>query len=113
MKFSAIIRNTIAALSLLGMISLGPTAQAQTATPGVTKNQVKAQKSIKQGVRTGELTRKETRDLQRQQRRIQRTKKRAKADGQVTTRERALIRARQQNAKRNIRIQKNDAQSRH
>ncbi|MEO1513638.1 MAG: hypothetical protein AAFV95_01455 [Bacteroidota bacterium] len=87
-------------------------ADAQT-TPRVGKRQVTQQKRINQGVKSGELTKKEATRLQAQQVNIQRTKKRAKADGVVTKKERAVINRKQNRASRNINKQKNDAQNRY
>jgi Na+-translocating ferredoxin:NAD+ oxidoreductase RnfG subunit len=84
------------------------TVQAQTGTPRVTQRQVKQTQRIQQGVASGELTRVETRRLAKQQRRIQRSKRRAKADGDVTARERAALHARQNAASRNVRRKKNN-----
>lgn len=94
-------------LLLAGINSL----QAQV-TRHVTKSQVRQQKRIVQGAKSGELTRAETKELQRQQRHINRSKKRAKADGVVTPAERARLNGKQNRASRNIRRQKNDAQDR-
>ncbi len=87
--------------------SLG-TLSAQTATPNVTKKQVKQQARIQNGVANGSLTRHETKQLQRQQINIQKTKNRAKADGIVTKRERAIINTKQNVASRNIARKKNN-----
>lgn len=95
-------------LSLLFALFAALAVQAQTATPQVTKRQVKQTQRIKQGVRSGDLTRAETKQLAKQQRRIQRGKRRAKADGDVTRRERATLRARQNAASRNVRRKKNN-----
>jgi len=86
--------------------------QAQTQTPKVTQQQVTQHKRIGQGVRSGELTRKETRELQRQQRSIHRNKKRAQSDGIVTPRERVRLDARQKNASGNIYQKKHNDRSR-
>ena len=67
---------------------------------------------IKQGVKSGELTKKETKQVVRQQRDIQRTKKAAKADGVVTKKEKAVINKKQNKASRNIRRKKNNGKSR-
>ena len=88
------------------------TLQAQTTTPNVTKTQVKQQKRIKNGIKSEELTRKETKQLARQQAHINRTKKRAKADGVVTKKERATIRRKQVNANKNIAVKKNNRRDR-
>ncbi|MEM6264529.1 MAG: hypothetical protein AAGI38_18595 [Bacteroidota bacterium] len=91
-------------MMILGTISFA-TAQV---TPGATKTQVRQQARIQQGVRTGELNRRETRQLQRQQANIRRTKRRAKADGVVTPAERRDIKSKQRRANRTIRRKKNN-----
>lgn len=88
------------------------TTQAQTATPKVTKRQVKQQKRIQHGVANGELTKGETVKLQKQQQRINRSKKRAKADGNVTKKEKAVIHTRQSAASGNIAKKKNNGRNR-
>lgn len=88
-------------------------AQAQsTATPQVTKRQVKQQKRINKGVKSGELTRRETVSLQRQQKRIRGNKISAKSDGKVTTLERSRIHAQQNRASRNVARKKHNNRSR-
>ncbi len=57
---------------------------------------------IRQGVRSGELTRHETRQLVKQQREIKQDKKEARADGVVTAAERKEIRQDKRKANRNI-----------
>lgn len=97
----------------LAFMGLFVSVSAQSpATPHVSKTQVKQQKRIKQGVQSGELTRREIRTLQRQQAQVQRTKRKAKADGVVTPRERIIINNKQKRASVNIARQKNDAQDR-
>ncbi|MEM9821156.1 MAG: hypothetical protein AAF985_08800 [Bacteroidota bacterium] len=92
--------------------ALGWTTQAQTATPKVKDRQINQQKRIHQGVKSGELTKRETIRLQQQQASVQRTKKRAKADGVVTKRERAVIHKKQNKANKNIRRAKHNNRSR-
>ncbi|MEO0897235.1 MAG: hypothetical protein AAFY71_12595 [Bacteroidota bacterium] len=103
------VKFLIVALAFFGF---GMSAFAQTATPKVTGRQIHQTKRIKQGVRSGELTKKETVRLSAQQARIHATKRRAKADGVVTPAERATIRRKQKRANKNIYIQKNDRQNR-
>lgn len=95
------------------VIALGCTANtfAQTATPGVTKEQVDQQNRIQNGKESGELTRREKRHLQMQQTKIQRDKKIAKSDGVVTPQERRLLHKEQRRASRNIYRQKHDNQT--
>lgn len=97
---------------MLFAIAFSLNTQAQTATPKVSKRQVVQKKKIKQGVKSGELTRKETKQLHRQQVNIRKTKKAAKADGKVTKKERAVIHAKQNAANRNIKRKKHNARSR-
>jgi len=77
-------------------------ASAQTATPHVTKRQLRQQARIEQGVRSGELTPRETRRLELQQGKIQADKRKAKADGVVTPAERAKLAREQNRASRTI-----------
>ena len=79
----------------------------------VTKTQVIQQKRIKQGVQSGEITKREFIKLEKQQARIQRTKKIAKADGIVTCKERHKLKSMQKNASVQIYKQKHDLQSRY
>lgn len=67
---------------------------------------------IRQGIRSGELTRRETRGLVRQQGRIARSERRVERDGVVTYRERARLDRRLDRANRNIYRQKHDRQDR-
>lgn len=69
-------------------------------------------KRISQGVRSGELTRHETRQLARQQRHIRREKVRAGADGVVTPGERRHIKREQRRANRNIARKKHNRRDR-
>ncbi|PWD97920.1 hypothetical protein [Marinilabilia rubra] len=71
-------------------------------TPVVKKRQMNQQTRINQGVKSGELTKRETVKLQKQQRNVRKTKRAAKADGVVTRGERAVIQHKQNKANRNI-----------
>lgn len=98
----------------IGILVFGLTSalKAQTVTPRVTTKQVNQQARIQEGVKSGELTRKEAAGLQMQQASVQRHKRVAKADGVVTPRERRSLRRHQKRASRSIAHQKNDAQER-
>ena len=72
-------------------VLLAGSALAQTHTPVVTKRQHHQQARIRQGVKSGELTRGETRRLERGEAKIQRDKMKAKADGTVTPAEKAKL----------------------
>jgi hypothetical protein len=64
--------------------------------------QIKQQKRIHQGLKSGELTQKETLCLEREQRRIQKTKKEALKDGELTPEERLRLERQQNKANRHI-----------
>lgn len=97
-------------LLILGMFVFGfaISAHAQKITPEIRKEQIKQQKRITHGVKTGELTRKETAQLKKQQATIIFTKKKAKADGIVTKKERTEIYAKQAHLSKNICVKKNN-----
>ena len=61
-------------------------------TPGVDRREHRQQRRIARGVRSGELTARETLRLERGQWDIRRDERRARADGRVTARERAALR---------------------
>lgn len=92
MKSLAAMMLTLAAL----------TAQAQTNTPGVDQRQANQDKRIEQGVATGALRASEAARLEKQQDRIQTMEDKAKADGQVTRKERAKLHAAQDGASHTI-----------
>ena len=69
-------------------------------------------KKIKQGVRSGELTKKETYRLGKQQYAIRKDIRRAKADGTVTCTERKNIRIEKKKADANIYLKKHNGRDR-
>jgi hypothetical protein len=83
------------------------------ATPGLNQREHHQSQRIRQGVRSGELTRPETRRLVRGESRLHRNEALARSDGLVTGRERARLQ-REANVESNrIYRQKHDAQARH
>ena len=74
-----------------GALADTTTAPASTATPRVHRRQVRQQERIAQGIKSGELTPRETARLERGQQHVQNLKAKAKADGVVTPAERARI----------------------
>jgi predicted outer membrane protein len=101
------------AIVVCALLALGVAfVSAQTATPRVTKRQVVQEGRITEGVKSGELTPRETRRLEREQAKIAIDKSKAKSDGVVTPRERAKLKREQNRASRHIYRQKHDAQAR-
>jgi hypothetical protein len=110
------------AAGLAGAVNAETTAQAKpaakpavasTATPRVDAREARQHARIRQGVRSGELTRHEARSLRRDQRHIARVERRAKADGQVTPAERARLNKAQNHESRKIyRLKHNERERR-
>jgi hypothetical protein len=99
-------------MTLLLAFSTFVSATPGRRTPGVNNRQQKQQKSIRQGVRSGELTFKEWAKLEKQQFQIHKAERRAKSDGVVTFGERIRLHQKQNQARQNIYNQKHDGQDR-
>ena len=103
-----IIKALVAAAAIVvGVASSAPEAQAAThcgggRTPGVNQRQRNQQRRIGRGVRSGELTGRETLRLAREQYQIQREKRAYKADGEVTRPERRELHRELNQASRHI-----------
>ena len=76
--------------------------QGTPKTPEIHKRQMNQRARIRQGVKSGELTKKEAKNLRQEQKTIKAEKKIAKADGKVTPAERAEIRKDQNKASKDI-----------
>ena len=98
-------------LTAVFAFSLSVATLAQN-TPRVDKRERHQQKRIHQGVRSGELTRREARRMERQQAVTHAEEAAAKADGKVTKRERRHLNRRENRTSRRIYKQKHDAQKR-
>jgi len=78
----------------------------------VNQREQRQQKRIADGVRDGELTRKEARKLEKQQAKIHMAEAKAKRDDEFTARERAKIQEKQDKASHQIYKEKHDKQTR-
>jgi hypothetical protein len=97
--------TTVILLMIFGLVSADSSLAGR-----VGKRQIRQQKRIHQGIRSGELTRGETRGLQREQRQIQRAKRVSLSDGTFTPRERLRSERAQDRASTHIyRVKHNDA----
>ena len=105
-------KASFSALAALALLSVSYSASAQTATPGITARQHNEQARIRQGVRSGELTRTEAARLKGREAEISQDKREAKADGVVTRDERQDIKKDERQTSRAIYRQKHDAQVR-
>jgi len=96
--------RTFLGMAMAGMFTLalaGP-ARAQTQDPGVKDREVRQHERIQQGVRSGELTPRETHRLRREQRAIKGEEAAMKSDGVLTPAERAKLQHDQNRASRHI-----------
>ena len=89
-----------------------PPAKNPNATPVINKRQQNQKDRIQQGVKSGELTKREARKLRKEEKEIRKEKRAAKADGTVTKQERKAIRKDERKASRDIAKQKHDKQKR-
>lgn len=83
MKFNA---PTLAAISALTVTLFALPALAQN-TPNIDKREANQQQRIDQGVKSGELTQKETAKLDKGQAKVDKMEDKAKADGTMTPKE--------------------------
>ena len=102
----------VLAFAIVFMAGIASVA-AQTATPAIKETAREERARIKQGVQTGELTKREARQLAAEQAAIRQDVKAAKADGVVTKAERKDIKQEQRQASRRIFKNKHDKQVRH
>jgi len=93
--------------TLVLMLFISICTQAQTTATRATQPA-----RVKQGVRSGELTRHETRKLVKQQKNIRQDVREAKSDGVVTTDEKKEIKQEKRQAKRNIYRKKHNGRDR-
>ena len=98
------------ALSAIFVMSITVVATAHT--PYINRRERHEQRRINQGIRSGELTRREAVRLEAQQSRIRVAERFAKSDGRFTRRERYRLDHMLDRASRNVYRQKHDSQDR-
>ena len=103
-------KSTILAGLGLALVLVAGTASA--GTPRYDARQAHQQQRIGNGVKSGELTARETRRLEAGQVHLNRVERRAKADGVVTQAERAHMQHEENQQSRRIYRQKHDGQDR-
>ena len=93
-------KKIVVLLSMMLIFSYVSIDFAQAGRAG--NRQIKQQKRMHQGLKSGELTKKEALRLEREQRRIQKTKREAIKDGELTPKERLRLERQQNRASRHI-----------
>jgi hypothetical protein len=94
-------KRTIVVMFAIALVALSA-GFASANTPRIERREVRQHARIHQGVRSGELTRREAVRLRAGQRHVHRMEYRAKADGRVGPRERARIARAQNHQSRSI-----------
>ena len=97
------------AAALVSILLLGNLLFAQGT---INQRERRQQRRIADGVKDGDLTRKEARKLEKQQAKIHAAEAKAKADVEFTTKERARIQKKENKASRQIYKEKHDKQTR-
>lgn len=106
-------KHSILTASAIILISLSNICFADnTRDPGVNARQHKQQDRIENGLRSGELTVRETRKLAKQQRRINKMERKYKSDGHLSKKERVRLHAAQNRASANIYKKKHNGRKR-
>jgi hypothetical protein len=95
-------------LMVLTLLTVALVTYSQTAMPRTNTRQHAQRTRIADGRQDGELNNREASALRGEQRHIRRTERRAKADGNVTLRERAMLERKQDRASRHIRKAKSN-----
>ena len=94
MKYLILVIISIGVLSVI--------SSAQDKTPIINKREAKQNNRIKEGVKTGQLTKGEAKYLHQEQKEIRNSKRSAKKDGKVTKGERKMIKSEQNKANKDI-----------
>lgn len=102
----------VIAAVLLTTVAIADDTHAGTRDPVVNHRQHNQHARIRQGVRSGELTRHETRQLAGEQRDVRQLERAYKSDGTLSGAERRDLRHEQNQASRDIYQQKHDGQQR-
>jgi hypothetical protein len=99
--------------AIISMLVLAACCVQLGAQANINERQANQQQRIKQGVQSGELTKREAYQLKMNQRHINRTEARYRADGHLSKGERARLNRMENKQSANINIQKHDSQDRH
>ena len=101
--------KAIIAAAVVAVFALPGLALAQS-TPRIDKRQEAQDKRIEQGVKSGELNKKEAARLEKGQQSVQKMEDKSLTDGKVTTKEKAHIEHAQDQQSKRIHHQKHDKQ---
>ena len=103
-------KSIIAAVVIAAFALPGVALAQTTSTPRIDQRQAEQQKRIDQGVKSGELTKREAARLEKGQAHVQNMENKAMADGKMTKKESARIERAQDNQSKKIYREKHDRQ---
>ena len=103
---------TLTLVGVFAVVNAGYADTRRTRDPGVNARQHNQRDRIQQGVKSGELTRRETGKLVHEQRDVRQLEREYKSDGTLTGAERRDLHQEQNEASRHIYNQKHDEQDR-
>ena len=104
-------KSIIAAVVIAAFALPGVALAQTTSTPRIDQRQAEQQKRIDQGVKSGELTKREAARLEKGQAHVQNMENKAMADGKMTKKESARIEKAQDNQSKKIYREKHDRQT--
>lgn len=99
-------------VATLALVAMTVAAAAHDAQNRIDRREANQESRIQQGVRSGEITRREYRQLESEQARIRSLERQAKRDGHIDRYEASTIKRAQNAASRHITQEKNDADRR-
>ena len=102
----------VAALAVFSLTDVASASERGVRDPGVNVRQERQQTRIRQGMRSGELTRREAHRVRESQRDIRQLERAYKSDGELTRVGRRDLHQEQNQASRQIYRQKHDEQDR-
>jgi hypothetical protein len=102
----------ISSFLIVAVFVLGASSVSMAGSRVINRREYREQKRINQGIRSGELTRREARVLEGRLARIRIDERFAKADGHLSYRERARLNRELNRESRDIYRQKHDSQDR-
>jgi hypothetical protein len=105
-------KKILLVLITAGLVGLWAANTSAQVTPRADKRQKIQKHRVSRGVKSGSLTRRETRSVKRSYERNKRYEKRAKSDGKVTWRERRRLNRMQNRTSRKIYRKKHNARNR-
>jgi tRNA U54 and U55 pseudouridine synthase Pus10 len=105
-------KKLVLAMIVFGLLGITAAESFGQITPGADRREYRQKQRIKQGVKSGELTGRETVKIMKQRQNIKNYEAQIKSDGQVTWQERARLQNKLNKSSRNIYKAKHNSRNR-